>query len=60
MKKIARSRRQHQELIFNYFPAGKLIFSGVAEGLNNKAKSWVDSGPAQACTTSSSRASMRR
>ena len=38
MKKIARSLRQHRELILNYFWAQKLISSGVVEGLNNKAK----------------------
>jgi hypothetical protein len=38
MKKIARSIRQHRELILNYFKAQKLISSGVVEGLNNKAK----------------------
>jgi transposase len=38
MKKIARSLRQHRELILNYFQAQKLISSGVVEGLNNKAK----------------------
>ena len=38
MKKIARSLRQHRELILNYFRARKLISSGVVEGLNNKAK----------------------
>jgi transposase len=38
MKKIARSLRQHRELIFNYFRAQKLLSSGVVEGLNNKAK----------------------
>jgi transposase len=37
-KKIARSLRQHRELILNYFRAHKLISSGVVEGLNNKAK----------------------
>src|SRR5262245_24501126 len=37
-KKIARSLRQHRELILNYFRAGRLISSGVVEGLNNKAK----------------------
>ena len=37
-KKIARSLRQHQEFILNYFHAQKLISSGVVEGLNNKAK----------------------
>ena len=38
MKKIARSLRQHRELILNYFRAQKLISRGVVEGLNNKAK----------------------
>jgi len=38
MKKIARSPRQHRELILNYSRASKLISSGVVEGLNNKAK----------------------
>ena len=38
VKKIARSLRQHRELILNYFRAQKLISSGVVEGLNNKAK----------------------
>ena len=38
MKKIARSLRNHRELILNYFPAQKLLSSGVVEGLNNKAK----------------------
>jgi transposase len=38
MKKIARSLRQHRELILNYFRAQKLISGGVVKGLNNKAK----------------------
>jgi transposase len=38
MKKIARSMREHRELILNYFRAQKLFSSGVVEGLNNKAK----------------------
>src|SRR5450755_4090365 len=38
MNKIARSIRQHRELILNYFRTQKLISSGVVEGLNNKAK----------------------
>jgi transposase len=38
MKKIAKSLRQHRELILNYFRAQKLLSSGVVEGLNNKAK----------------------
>jgi transposase len=38
MKKIARSLRDHRELILNYFRAQKMFSSGVVEGLNNKAK----------------------
>src|SRR5262249_30247759 len=38
MEKIARSLRQHRELILNYFRAQKLISSGVVEGLNKKRK----------------------
>jgi hypothetical protein len=38
MKKIARSLRDHRELILNYVRAQKLLSSGVVEGLNNKAK----------------------
>jgi transposase len=38
IKKIARSLREHRELILNYFRAQKLLSSGVVEGLNNKAK----------------------
>ena len=38
MKKIARSLRNHRELILNYFRAQKPLSSGVVEGLNNKAK----------------------
>jgi transposase len=38
VKKIARSLRQHRELILNYFRSQKLISSGVVEGLNNKAR----------------------
>src|SRR5207248_9390952 len=38
MKKIARSMREHRELMLNYFRAQKLLSSGVVEGLNNKAK----------------------
>ena len=32
MKKIARSLRQHRELILNYFRAQKLLSSGAVEG----------------------------
>jgi transposase len=39
MKKIARSLRNHRELILNYFRAQKLLSSGVVEGLNNKGQS---------------------
>jgi transposase len=38
MKKIARSMRQHRDLILNCFRAQKLFSSGIVEGLNNKAK----------------------
>jgi transposase len=38
MKKIARSLRQHRELILNYFRAQKLLSGGVVECLNNQAK----------------------
>ena len=38
MKKIARSLRQHRELILNYFRAGKLISIGAVEGLNKRPK----------------------
>jgi transposase len=39
MKRIARSLRQHRELILNYFRAQKLLSSGVVEGLNNQSQS---------------------
>jgi hypothetical protein len=38
LKNIARSLREHRELILNYFRAKKTISSGTVEGLNNKAK----------------------
>ena len=38
MKIIARMLRSHRELLLNYFKARKQFSSGVAEGLNNKAK----------------------
>jgi transposase len=38
VKNIARSLRQHRELILNYFRAQKLLSSEVVEGLNNKSK----------------------
>ncbi len=38
MKKVARTLRNHRELLLNYFMAKKQFSSGVIEGLNNKAK----------------------
>ena len=38
MKKFARTVRAHRELVLNYFRARKQFYSGVIEGLNNKAK----------------------
>jgi transposase len=38
MKKIAKTLRQHEPLLLNYFRAKKQISSGAVEGLNNKAK----------------------
>ena len=38
MKKIARSLRQHRELILNYFRAKKTLSGGTVEGLTDKAK----------------------
>ena len=38
MKKVARTLRNHRELILNYFRAKKKFSSGVVEGLNNKVK----------------------
>ena len=37
-KKVARSLRNHRELLLNWFRARREISSGVVEGLNNKAK----------------------
>jgi transposase len=53
MKKIARSLRQHRELILNYFRAQKPISSGVVEGLNNNAKVTMRNPMASALTESS-------
>src|SRR6267142_2322112 len=39
MKKIARSLRNHRELILNYFRAQKLLSSGVVEGLKQQGES---------------------
>ena len=36
--KFARTMRAHRELLLNYLRARKAYFSGVIEGLNNKAK----------------------
>tara|TARA_B100000745_G_C20131717_1_gene387831 strand:+ start:299 stop:1555 length:1257 start_codon:yes stop_codon:yes gene_type:complete len=38
MKKVARTIRQHRELILNWFRAKKAISNGIVEGMNNKAK----------------------
>ncbi len=38
MKKIARSLREHRDLILNWFRAKGTVSSGSVEGLNNKAK----------------------
>jgi transposase len=34
MKKFVRTLRNHEELLMNYFKAGKQYNSGVVEGLN--------------------------
>ena len=38
MKRVAKTLRNHRELILNYFRAKKQFSSGVVEGLNNKVK----------------------
>jgi len=38
MKKVAKTLRNHRELILNYFRAKKQFSSGGVEGLNNKVK----------------------
>jgi transposase len=38
MKKVARSLREHEELLMNWFRAKGEISAGTVEGLNNKAK----------------------
>lgn len=38
MKRIARSARNHRELILNWFRAKGAISNGIVEGFNNKAK----------------------
>lgn len=38
MKKVARTLRQHRQLILNWFAAKGTISAGKVEGLNNKAK----------------------
>lgn len=37
-KKFVRTLRQHEDLLMNYFKAGKLYSSGIVEGLNLKVK----------------------
>lgn len=41
MKKIARSLREHRELILNWFKAKKEFSSAAVEGLNNKVKTTI-------------------
>ena len=38
MKKVARSLRQHEELLMNWFCAKDEMPSGIVEGFNNQAK----------------------
>jgi transposase len=38
MKKVARSLREHRDLILNWFRARGKVSTGAVEGLNNKAK----------------------
>ncbi len=38
MKKVARTLRNHQPLILNWFRAKGEVSSGAVEGLNNKVK----------------------
>ena len=38
LKKVAKTLRNHRELILNWFKAKKVFSSGVVEGLNNKIK----------------------
>ena len=38
MKKVAKTLRNHQDLILNWFKAKKVFSSGIVEGLNNKIK----------------------
>ena len=38
MKKVARTLRNHRELILNWFRANGALSAGVVEGFNNKVK----------------------
>jgi len=38
MKKVARTLRNHRDLILNWFRAKGALSSGAVEGFNNKAK----------------------
>jgi len=38
MKKVARTLRNHRELILNWFRAKRALLSGVVEEFNNKVK----------------------
>ncbi len=50
MKNIARSLRQHRELILNYFRAQKLLSSGVVEGLNKTSAFVIGPAPSKSTT----------
>ena len=38
MKKVARTLREHEELLMNWFRAKGKISAGITKGLNNKAQ----------------------
>ena len=38
MKEVAKTLRNHRELILNWFEAKVAISAGIVEGLNNKVK----------------------
>jgi len=38
MQKVARMRRNHEELLLNWFRAKGELLSGAVEGLNNKIR----------------------
>ena len=46
MKKFVRTLRNHEELLMNYFKAGKGYSSGIVEGLNlNPSLTPLDADP---------------